>query len=645
MTALEPGICLDDKYEILEHLHGGSMGDLYLVRHVHLQAMRVIKLLSGDLASDPRMLRRFRREARTATRVEHPHVATLYDFSQLADGTFYMVWEYIKGETLATLLDRQGRLALGLCLDLGKQALEGLSAIHAAGVLHRDISPDNLLVSHDLESRPWLKIIDLGLARSMSDDSGISLGGKFLYCSPEQAGVPPDAEIGPRSDLYSFSLVLYEMLTRTSPFDDLSGGLQARFRRDPTPLAQRDPEIPASIDRLVMKGLALDPAQRWPDAARMLAELELVQDELELRQTGVRDAAAEEPQPIDEVDGVTLLARVDEAIREVRLDEAEAILVRLEALDPVPEGTSELREVLDQTSERRRQMQVLQTEELMEQYLLARKKGLAEMAIGVLVELEPDHPRLAEFQQRIVGLEGPDPENHDRELVRRAARQAILAGDLELARDRIDRLETLGSTKSSVALLRREADEEEAQSELESRASRVKEKLEELIQAGRLEAAEREVDQLSGLGVPKAVVDLYRGRIGELRQATRKRWQARLLEMRFPRLLEQEQWDAAREAALELGQLDPGSELASGMFAEVSRAQDEAMRRQAIEQGARAVESFLGRQQLFEAERALEVLRRMAPDHPAADRFAAALERLRDARANRRSPLLDEEST
>ncbi|MFP5287068.1 MAG: serine/threonine protein kinase, partial [Thermoanaerobaculia bacterium] len=150
----EPGSTLDGKYEIVQRLGSGGMGEVYLVRHIHLQELRVIKILRQDLQTDPAAQKRFMREARLATQIKHPNVAILYDFATLPDeGSFYMVWEHIQGEDVGDWIRRNGPFPVPLAIRLGIQALRGLESIHATGVIHRDLSPDNLMITEDKQGQ------------------------------------------------------------------------------------------------------------------------------------------------------------------------------------------------------------------------------------------------------------------------------------------------------------------------------------------------------------------------------------------------------------------------------------------------------------------------------------------------------------
>ncbi len=273
---------LDDKYEILKRLAIGGMGDVYLVRHRHLHEQRVVKVLRADLAADPDAMQRFQLEARVATQIKHPNVAILYDFSQLPDGRFYMVLEYIDGEDLGSRL-KKGPVPADQAIELGIQALRGLDAIHSAGLIHRDISPDNLMVTRDRRGRQLLKIIDLGLAKDLAPDAELELTqagaflGKFQYCSPEQAGSLKDAPLDARSDLYSLAQVLYEMLTGLPPFESESqhGFVLKRLTEEPLALRRRNPKVPlpVALEGVVMRGLARDRDARYPDAPAFITAL------------------------------------------------------------------------------------------------------------------------------------------------------------------------------------------------------------------------------------------------------------------------------------------------------------------------------------------------------------------------------------
>lgn len=284
MSQEQAGKLLDGKYEVLEQLGTGGMGEIYLVQHLHLQQKRVVKILRKEMASDEAARRRFLREAQLATQIKHSNVATLYDFAQLPDESFYMVWEYIDGLEIGQMLEKEGPIPLEKALRLAVQGLRGLEAIHSQGVIHRDISPDNLMVARDARGRLVLKIIDLGLAKGLAPESSVDVTqagmflGKLRYCSPEQAEIDDDQQLDARTDLYSFALVLYEMICGLPPFhsDSTAGFIFKRLSEDPLPLVGRRPEIevPVPVGDVLTRALQRDREQRFPTAIHFIEALD-----------------------------------------------------------------------------------------------------------------------------------------------------------------------------------------------------------------------------------------------------------------------------------------------------------------------------------------------------------------------------------
>jgi len=382
----QAGSVLDGKYEVLDHLGGGGMGEVYLVRHIHLEEKRVVKILRPDRVSDPDAQKRFLREARFATQIKHPHVAILYDYSRLGDGSFYMVWEYIEGEDVGTRVRRDGPLPVDAAVDLAIQALRGLDAIHGAGMIHRDISPDNLMIYGADEDRPQLKIIDLGLAKNLEPDpdhevtqDGMFMG-KLLYCAPEQAGLHKGETLDNRTDLYSMSLVLYEMLTGLPPFEAETpqGAIFKRLSEDPLPLAGRNPEQPIgpTLEAVVLRGLARERDDRFPNAARFIEALERAkagepvadaQTQAGARHpvagstTGSRELTRSEKNALlaqieaaarRQRDGSKRVDQVEALLSGGRLDEARSVVERLQGEDPRSKALPELEQRLAAAQER-----------------------------------------------------------------------------------------------------------------------------------------------------------------------------------------------------------------------------------------------------------------------------------------------------
>jgi serine/threonine-protein kinase len=224
---LSLGDVLDEKYVLESVLGRGGTGVVFRARHIGLNAPRAIKVMHRELAENEDFLARFLNEAKLAEELRHPHIVTLYDLSPLPDGTPYIVWEYVEGETLAHALGGGAVFTAEEVIDLIGRVAEGLAAAHQRKIVHRDISPDNLMLTRDREGSRKLKVLDFGMAklvgsltepRSGSSDLGVFLG-KIGYSSPEQAGLLDDVEsLDGRTDVFSLAVVAYRMLVGKLPF-------------------------------------------------------------------------------------------------------------------------------------------------------------------------------------------------------------------------------------------------------------------------------------------------------------------------------------------------------------------------------------------------------------------------------------------
>ena len=277
---------LDGKYQILSRLGVGGMGEVYKVLHTHLNSIRVIKLMRSNISADPAAHERFLREARLATKIQHPNVAALFDFSTLDDGSHYMVWEYIEGINLHDLIAERGTLSPRYAARLAVQALHGLDAVHRCGIVHRDVSPENIMITRDDEGQERVKIIDLGIAKSSggNDDDKTKTGmfvGKWKYCSPEHLGMLPAGErIDARADLYSFGIVLYEMLTGVPPFvaDTPHAYLLKHASERPKALREVNPASVSApeLEALMFRALEKDRNNRFATAREFAQTIERI---------------------------------------------------------------------------------------------------------------------------------------------------------------------------------------------------------------------------------------------------------------------------------------------------------------------------------------------------------------------------------
>jgi serine/threonine protein kinase len=271
----QPGTLIEGKYEILGKIREGGMGSIYKVRHKLLDEIRVVKVMRPEMVGDEELRRRFAEEAKTATRLKHPHIGTIYDFALDDDGTAYLVMEFIEGANLAELMVSGHPPNLSLSLEIAHQALLALSYLHRKNIVHRDVAPDNLMLTHDEDGRPHVKLIDLGIAKAVDKEQRMTSTGVFLgklkYASPELFGsLPPGEKIDGRSDLYSLGVVLYKLLTGVRPFagDAPAELVRAHLFLPPTSFEQTDPEgrVPPEVQAVVLKALQKKREDRFASA-------------------------------------------------------------------------------------------------------------------------------------------------------------------------------------------------------------------------------------------------------------------------------------------------------------------------------------------------------------------------------------------
>jgi hypothetical protein len=275
---LAPGTRLGP-YEILSPLGAGGMGEVYRARHEKLGREAAVKVLPADVASDPERRKRFEREARAASALNHPAIVTIYDIGD-HDGTTYIAMELVEGETLRERLGR-GPVPTGEALSIATRIAEGLARAHGAGIVHRDLKPDNVMLTRD-----GAKILDFGLAKraplqegsesevttmSHATREGVVLG-TVPYMSPEQAA---GAAVGPRSDQFSFGVVLYEMLGGQRPFQgpSIATVLSAILRDKPRALREVRPGTPRDVEDVVGTCLEKDPGRRFASTEDLAAAL------------------------------------------------------------------------------------------------------------------------------------------------------------------------------------------------------------------------------------------------------------------------------------------------------------------------------------------------------------------------------------
>jgi serine/threonine-protein kinase len=278
---------------VLEELVGqGSMGLIYRARHVHLPRTFAIKILFGDLVADPRMRIRFAQEAALASRLGHPNVVTVVDFGRSDSGLLYLVMDYVEGEALSELIEREAPLDQARVCRLTRQLAEGLGHAHEHGLVHRDFKPGNVVLEVREEGEHAPRILDFGLAistRERDEEPGrlTEFGfivGTPIYIAPEQA---LDRAVDHRADLFALGVVMYEMLAGMPPFDGRPVEIAHKNVHYPAPpIGERSPgvEVAPALERIVRRLLEKSPDRRFSSAAELcdaLDQFELDQFELE----------------------------------------------------------------------------------------------------------------------------------------------------------------------------------------------------------------------------------------------------------------------------------------------------------------------------------------------------------------------------
>jgi serine/threonine protein kinase len=282
------GVVIDGRYRIDGRLAAGGMGEVFRATHVELGRPLALKMMKPELSGDSSFVDRFRREAMTASRLGHPHIVDIIDSGRTAEGQFYFVMEFLEGESLADVIAR-GPVEPRLALTLVSQMAEALDSAHKAGVIHRDLKPDNVIVLQR-GGRPFVKLVDFGLAKAVSpsaDQKQTTVGiimGTPQYMAPEQAaGLPVDS----RADLYALGLVLYELLMGEPPLTGETASLVMAAHIS-TPAPRLPDRFPSALRDLVVRMLAKHPDVRPASMAEVLNELRAIPASVESKPSSRR---------------------------------------------------------------------------------------------------------------------------------------------------------------------------------------------------------------------------------------------------------------------------------------------------------------------------------------------------------------------
>ena len=308
------GTTLAGKYRIDARLNEGGMGTVYRGTHVLMDKTVAIKVLRPSLAADEKIVARFSREARAASRISHPNALSVTDFGEDERGHVFLVMEFLSGKTLKQVIRDDGPLPLARVVDIARQIGDALHAAHEQGVVHRDLKSDNIMLL-DTMTGDHAKVLDFGIAKINEPEGAVDTNltapnlviGTPQYMSPEQCS--QGSEIDARSDIYSFGVILYEMLVGHVPFSgDSPTMVMMKHLQEPVPsVLEERSDLPAPVARVVARAMAKVPGNRYQNVAELVEDLTIASGMTIHRLAPVESTAPETPVVRDEPDEVTVV--------------------------------------------------------------------------------------------------------------------------------------------------------------------------------------------------------------------------------------------------------------------------------------------------------------------------------------------------
>jgi serine/threonine-protein kinase len=300
------GEVVDGRYKVVSAIGHGGMGRVYYAEHTRLNKPFALKFLLGDLTQNQEMVKRFRREAESMSRLNHPHCVSVSDFGENQNGHLYLAMEYLEGQDLAKMMRKEGPIDPRRAAKVARQVCEGLEEAHSQGIVHRDLKPENIMLVRRGSDPDFVKILDFGLAKLLEqsqDENGTaltSLGivhGTPPYMSPEQAN---GDTLDGRSDLYSLGVILFQMATGRLPFEKPSAMevMLAHVRQKPPKPREFRPDIPPALESLILRSLEKNRDDRFATARDMAKALQTFDDAFSSPENGKIDPPTRQNRPV-----------------------------------------------------------------------------------------------------------------------------------------------------------------------------------------------------------------------------------------------------------------------------------------------------------------------------------------------------------
>lgn len=334
------GKTLAGKYRLDERISEGGMGAVYKATHVMMDKTLAVKVLHAKLVHDEKLVARFSREARAASRINHPHAISVFDFGEDEQGAVFLVMEYLRGRTLKDVIRHEGPLEIGRAVEIAKQICDALEAAHGEGVIHRDLKSDNIMLEEVSRGGDWVKVLDFGIAKIQEPDNPDPeltapnlIIGTPQYMSPEQCS--QTTTLDQRSDIYSLGVILFEMLAGQVPFlaDSPTEVMLKHLQEPPPALSQKRNDISPALEQVVLKALAKSADERFQTVGQLDEALS------ELSTTNSEKVVTQLPNDNQSTRRIVIATGENQAVTSNQPDEATLVRAQRPVARPQAGGT------------------------------------------------------------------------------------------------------------------------------------------------------------------------------------------------------------------------------------------------------------------------------------------------------------------